>query len=186
MLEGSLRINLDPFDDPDSVQRVSDEKLISLLEAVGIWERLRASGDLDADITKFKLSGGEKQLLGIARAMLHKEKTSSRIILMDEATSKMDAETDRRVQKTMAKAFEHCTVVTIAHRLHAVEKSDVIIEIQSGQIVKSLDRTKRSGNGDSGSGIGEQGGEEEVQQQQQQDEAEDDSDGAEDNGQGGS
>lgn len=142
-LAGSLRLNVDPYDDPDSTHRLSDETLIDLLKDVGLWDRLKAVGNLDTEISRFKLSGGEKQLLGIARAILRKQYNSSRIVLMDEATSKMDAETDRRVQKVMEKAFEHSTVITVAHRLHAVENSDVIIEIQSGKIVKSLDRSHR-------------------------------------------
>lgn len=166
-LEGSLRLNLDPLDDPNSTHRLSDETLIDLLKKVGLWERLKASGNLDTEISKFKLSGGEKQLLGIARAMLRKDYAVSRIVLMDEATSKMDAETDRRIQAVMAKAFQHSTVITVAHRLHAVENSDIILEMQSGKIIKSLDRSERRRRA-SGERTGNEGDEQSAEQNAEQ------------------
>lgn len=170
-LDGSLRLNLDPFDNPNSTHRLSDETLIDILNKVGLWNRLQASGNLDTEISKFKLSGGEKQLLSIARAMLHKDYAGSKIVLMDEATSKMDAETDRRIQAVMAEAFEHNTVITVAHRLHAVENSDIVFEMQSGRIINSLDRSERRGraNGEqTREESGEQSGEQRPEQSAEQ------------------
>lgn len=144
-LPGSLRKNLDPLNFHQE-QQDSDKTMVEILTTVGLWQRLQSSGGLDMDITKFKLSGGEKQLLGIARAILREKYAPSTIVLMDEATSRMDIETDRRVQAAMADAFGKHTVLTIAHRIHAVENADIILEMQSGKIIKTLDRRGNDGD----------------------------------------
>ena len=77
-----------------------------------------------------RLSGGEKQRLSIARAILKK----SPIILLDEATSSLDAETENKIQKAISFLTEGKTTVVIAHRLSTILNSDKIYVIDNGQI----------------------------------------------------
>ena len=78
-----------------------------------------------------RLSGGEKQRLSIARAILKK----SPIILLDEATSSLDAETESKIQKAINFLTKNRTTIVIAHRLSTILNSDKIYVIDSGKIV---------------------------------------------------
>ena len=78
-----------------------------------------------------RLSGGENQRLSIARAILKK----SSIILLDEATSSLDAETENKIQKSITFLTEGKTTIVIAHRLSKIINSDKIYVIDKGQVV---------------------------------------------------
>ena len=80
-----------------------------------------------------KLSGGEKQRLSIARAFLKK----SRIILLDEATSSLDSETEEKIQKALNELTFNKTTIVIAHRLSTVLNSDTIYVVDKGEIIAS-------------------------------------------------
>merc|ERR1711966_627830 len=80
-----------------------------------------------------KLSGGEKQRLSIARAFLKK----SKIILLDEATSSLDSETEEKIQKVLDQLTSNKTTIVIAHRLSTILNSDKIYVVDSGKIIDS-------------------------------------------------
>ena len=80
-----------------------------------------------------KLSGGEKQRLSIARAFLKK----SSIILLDEATSSLDSETEEKIQKALDKLTQNKTTVVIAHRLSTILNSYKIHVVDKGKIIDS-------------------------------------------------
>jgi len=80
-----------------------------------------------------KLSGGEKQRLSIARAFLK----DSKIILLDEATSSLDSETEEKIQKALDKLTLNKTTVVIAHRLSTILNSDKIYVMDKGIVVDS-------------------------------------------------
>ncbi len=78
-----------------------------------------------------RLSGGEKQRLSIARAILKE----SPIILLDEATSSLDAETESKIQKAIVFLTKGRTAIVIAHRLSTILNSDVIYVVDKGQVI---------------------------------------------------
>ena len=80
-----------------------------------------------------RLSGGEKQRVSIARAMLKK----SKIILLDEATSSLDAETENKIQQALSILIKDRTAVVIAHRLSTILNSDSIYVINNGKVIEN-------------------------------------------------
>jgi subfamily B ATP-binding cassette protein MsbA len=85
-----------------------------------------------------KLSGGEKQRLSIARAFLKK----SKIILLDEATSSLDSETEDKIQKALSQLTLNKTTIVIAHRLSTILNSDKIYVVDNGKIIDSGNHKK--------------------------------------------
>jgi ATP-binding cassette, subfamily B, bacterial len=78
------------------------------------------------------LSGGQKQRLAIARCLL----TNPKILIMDDSTSSVDNQTEYSIQSALAEVFKGRTTFIIAHRLHSVEKADLILVLDHGKIVE--------------------------------------------------
>ncbi|OAA64056.1 Vacuolar metal resistance and drug detoxification protein [Cordyceps fumosorosea ARSEF 2679] len=141
-LKGTIRFNMFPFDAP----MPADDHIIAALEGVGLWAHIEKHGGLDADIVDTRLSHGHKQLLFIARAILHREIMDTKIVLVDEATSSLDAEMDQQIQELMDESFADCTVVHISHRRESYETIDLSIGLSTGEVVEVLRRSSRSGH----------------------------------------
>jgi ATP-binding cassette subfamily C protein len=77
-----------------------------------------------------KLSGGQRQRLGIARALFTKPK----LLVLDEATSSLDAQTEDNIAKAINKAKENSLVIVVAHRLATVRRADLVIYLENGQV----------------------------------------------------
>jgi subfamily B ATP-binding cassette protein MsbA len=80
-----------------------------------------------------KLSGGQRQRLSIARALLK----DAPILILDEATSHLDTESERLVQAALQNLMEHRTVIVIAHRLSTIRRADKIVVLENGKIAET-------------------------------------------------
>ncbi|KAG6006407.1 hypothetical protein E4U21_007073 [Claviceps maximensis] len=137
-LSGSVRDNLNPFSAPGTPENTHDDQDAAMREAltrVGIWDHISANGGLDTSLSRVSLSHGQKQLLSLARALLHHARTASRIVIVDEATSSVDSDTDSRMRAVMDEAFAQCTVLVVSHRTETLTGLDVVVELDRGTLV---------------------------------------------------
>ncbi len=113
----------------------SDEELHAACEAAQIMtliEQLPDGFDTVVGDRGYRLSGGEKQRLALARLFLK----APRIVVLDEATAHLDSESERLVQRALDNALEGRTSVVIAHRLSTIRRADQILVVVDGRIVQ--------------------------------------------------
>eukprot|EP01033_Poteriospumella_lacustris_P010428 gene10428-7414_t len=127
MFSASVRFNLDPFDE------FSDEAVWEVLENVNMKDHvLSLPNKLEELVAEGgdNFSAGQRQLICIGRAILRKPK----ILVMDEATASIDADTDSFIQRMIRQKFKECTVLTIAHRLHTIIDSTKVLVMDGGVV----------------------------------------------------
>ena len=130
LFEGSIRDNI-MFPRPDA----TEEELYKAVKAAYVNEFTdRFDHGLDTLIGErgVKLSGGQRQRLAIARAIL----ADPKIVILDEATSNLDTESEALIQKSLNQLVKDRTTVVIAHRLSTIKKADQILVIETGKIVE--------------------------------------------------
>lgn len=130
LFEGTIRENI-LFARPQA----SEEKLISAVQSAYVNEFTdRFEKGLDTVIGErgIKLSGGQRQRIAIARAIL----ADPKIIILDEATSSLDTESESLIQQSLNELMKGRTTFVIAHRLSTIKKATQILVIESGEIVE--------------------------------------------------
>jgi subfamily B ATP-binding cassette protein MsbA len=130
LFEGTIRENI-LFPRPDS----SDERLAMAVKAAYVNEFTdRFEQGLDTLIGErgVKLSGGQRQRIAIARAIL----ADPRILILDEATSNLDTESESLIQASLKELMHGRTTFVIAHRLSTIRQADQILVIENGQVVE--------------------------------------------------
>jgi ABC-type multidrug transport system fused ATPase/permease subunit len=130
LFEGTIRENI-LFPRPNS----SEEQLLEAVQAAYVNEFTDGFElGLDTVIGErgVKLSGGQRQRIAIARAIL----ANPKIIILDEATSNLDNESEAFIQKSLAELMKGRTTFVIAHRLTTIRKADQILVIEKGQIAE--------------------------------------------------
>ncbi|CAG8961703.1 hypothetical protein HYFRA_00006243 [Hymenoscyphus fraxineus] len=125
-LPGSVKLNL-------SADHHTDEDMTTALEKVGLWGLIESRGGLSAEISAVALSHGQQQLFCLASAMLKK----SKIVLIDEATSGVDDETENKMYDLIHEEFRDCTVISIAHRLDRVLEYDQVVVLSHGRCIEN-------------------------------------------------
>ncbi|ETN46348.1 uncharacterized protein HMPREF1541_00532 [Cyphellophora europaea CBS 101466] len=132
LFDGTIRFNVSLGARPG--QEVTDAEIEHACRLANIHETIVGMPDgYDTDVGHggSQLSGGQKQRLAIARALVRKP----RLLLLDESTSALDAESERLLQEGLEKVAKGTTVIAIAHRLHTISKADVIFLIEDGRCV---------------------------------------------------
>jgi subfamily B ATP-binding cassette protein MsbA len=130
LFEGSIRDNI-LFPRPNA----SEEELQAAVKAAYVDEFTdRFEDGLETLIGErgVKLSGGQRQRIAIARAVL----ANPKILILDEATSNLDTESEALIQKSLATLTEGRTTFVIAHRLSTIRKADQILVIENGKIAE--------------------------------------------------
>lgn len=125
MFSGTIRFNLDPFEEH------SEAELWDALEKSHLKEFVEEfDGGLDAKVSEYgeNMSAGQRQVICLTRALLR----NSKILILDEASSSLDNETDRMIQETIRKYLKDATMLTIAHRLFTLSDYDKILVMDDG------------------------------------------------------
>src|SRR6202162_3534202 len=123
-VEGNIRLGTARIQDADVEQAAEDVNLADFIRTLpgGFKEEVRERGST--------LSTGQKQLISFARALAHNPK----ILILDEATSSVDTETEIRVREALTRMVEGRTSVIIAHRLSTIQRADKIIVMHKGHV----------------------------------------------------
>lgn len=129
LFEGTVRGNLDPL------EQYSDNEVWEALDKCQLGHLVRAKEEkLDSPVVENgdNWSAGQRQLFCLGRALLKK----SSILVLDEATASVDSATDGVIQDIICQEFNNRTVVTIAHRIHTVIDSDLVLVLSDGRIAE--------------------------------------------------
>ncbi|KAI1268251.1 ABC transporter [Xylariaceae sp. FL1019] len=124
-IPGTIRDNVDPY------HVGTDDAIIDAIRRIGLGSLLEAHG-IDKVIDATVLSSGQKQLLCFARAMIK----TSKILVLDEAMSSVDTETEAIMQNIIDTEFKDCTVISVMHKLQHVTRYDKVALMENGVLLE--------------------------------------------------
>lgn len=128
LFDATVRENLTFFDD-----RISDDQILHALTALGLWDWYQAlPHGLDTNLASAGLSAGEAQLLAFTRVFLK----HPGLVLLDEATSRLDVATEQLVEQAITNLVSGRTTIIVAHRLATVQRADDILILEDGRIAE--------------------------------------------------
>jgi len=125
IIADSVRMNIDPFG-----KTTGDSEIITTLPKVHLWSLIESRGGVDTHMKDQLLSQGQRQLFSLARAIVNR----GSILVLDEATSNVDAESDKLMQQVIKEEFRGRTMISVAHRLDTILDSDVVVLLESGKV----------------------------------------------------
>ncbi|KAK0636601.1 hypothetical protein B0T17DRAFT_85446 [Bombardia bombarda] len=140
LFPGTLRDNLDPLSEHSEAERASVLERILGGGGDNTDSSFQFTLDSKVDGGGKNLSQGQRQLIGLGRAILRR----SPLVIMDEATASIDAETASYIQRLLKEELKHSTVMTIAHKAEAVRDADFEIVLDRGRVVKAGPRQPSS------------------------------------------
>tara|TARA_Y100000310_G_scaffold343359_1_gene450596 strand:- start:3967 stop:5718 length:1752 start_codon:yes stop_codon:yes gene_type:complete len=137
VLQDSEVFNMSLYDNLALTQITKDDKLINkairISELIPIIKKLPKGVDTPIGEKGYQMSGGERQRLGIARAL----SKGSSMIIFDESTSALDSKTEEKIQDSLDTKLKDKTTIAIAHRLSTLKNSDLILVLRNGKIIES-------------------------------------------------
>ncbi len=143
ILAGTVRDNLTLFD-----ERIPDSRIMDVLSELGLdgWFAGMPDG-LDTYLSSggAGLSAGEGQLLAFARVFL----TDPKLVILDEASSRLDPLTESRIEAAVDRLLQNRTCIIIAHRLATIQRADEIAILEQGRVVEQGKRAQLAGDPDS-------------------------------------
>lgn len=120
-------------------KNINDEEIIKVIYNLGFkewYEGLSNGLDTELEMGNKSLSAGEAQLLAFVRVFLRNPK----LIILDEATSRIDSLTEKLIENALDKLLQHRTCIIIAHRLSTLNRADDILLLQDGKIIETGER----------------------------------------------
>ena len=127
LVNGTVRLNLDPLGEHTDSEIWAALHRTKMSSFVG---NIPHGLDAELNIDNSNFSVGEKQLLNLTRVLLQNNK----IVILDEATGKIDGNTNKEIQRIIDEDLKECTVITISHRLSTVLKCDRVMVLHQGEI----------------------------------------------------
>jgi ATP-binding cassette subfamily C protein len=131
LLEDTIRNNIRFYDDS-----ITDDEIWKAAEMAHIADFIRECPDgLDTQVGDrgIRLSAGQRQRVVIARAMARRPE----ILILDEATSSLDAESEAHIKKVIEELKGKITIIAIAHRLSTIMDSNLLVVLQNGRVVET-------------------------------------------------
>lgn len=140
-LKATLRFNMYPFEG----SRPTDDEIIDALRRVDLWDHATRNGGLDAQYSTIRFSTAQKQLMFLARGILHQSTTGTKIVMIDEVTSNLALDMERNMQRIIDQAFAGCTIILVSHRRESFMTTDFVLRFRSGKLYSMMRRRQSTG-----------------------------------------